>query len=607
MKAMTWLPMRAVCLGAVLLLSCQSTPKTAAPASIEKGDWEAVRQRLSNVIEAEMKASKVVGLGIALVDDREVVWSRGFGFADRETGAAATGDTLFRIGSVSKLFIATAVMQLAEMGLVDIDRPVSDYLPGFTVRSRFPGAAPITVRNLLTHHSGLPDIERGADRDPSTGMLLLPECAEDSLSQPPNTLFSYSNLGYRLLGCLIESVSGRTFSEYIDESILKPLAMAGSSFDAGDSPLLSMGYVNGAAVKPPAMYDPAGSLCSSVTDLARFVEMIFADGTTGSSRIVSAETLRSMLTPQNDGIPLDMDTRIGLGWHLYDLTGLLPAGVVAAGHTGYDTIFTSFLMILPEEKLGVVVLVNSDEAGSAAASICYRAISLMYEASTGIHTDPPVQPAEDVTSEIRLTDGELARLTGFYETSGNDPFIEVRLEAGRLVSVIEGRKVWIVPLAGGGFTVRWLLFGFVPVRLAEMERSIFSFEDVSGRLILVEHRGPYKRLAGTKIERWPIPPAWAQRLGKWECMDTGNGMVYNRSITLREQSGFLIIDVDTFAEAVQGNLPWGAVLQPLSDDEAIVPGIQHARSAGETLRAVMRGGREMLRFAGAWYGKRGGA
>jgi CubicO group peptidase (beta-lactamase class C family) len=596
------LPWASSALGAVfaamLLLGCRSTPKVASPVVIGKGDEEAVRQRLTGIIEEEMRANGIVGLSIALVDDQQTVWSRGFGYADREAGIAATADTAYRIGSVSKLFVATSVMQLAEQGMVDIDRPYGEKVAGFRIRSRFPDSAPVTVRNLLTHHAGLPDIVPEASRDPDTGMLLLPDLSEEYLALPPNLMFSYSNVGYRLLGCLVESATGRTFADYIDAHVLKPVGMKNSSFGGPASKLISKGYADGKALQPPPMYDPAGSLWSTVEDLGRFMKMVFAGGAIDGNRVIGAGTLQEMLSVQNGGVPLDLDTRIGLGWHLFDLTGLLPGGTRAAGHTGYDTIFTSFLLVLPDLKLGVAVLCNSDEGGSAPMNIGYRAIELMHEASTGIHLDPQPIPEEDVAAEIRLTPAELERYTGFYETNGDDAFIEILLKAGRLVSTVEGKKVQIVPLAGGRFTVRLLLFGFLPVRVKELERSTFSFEVFCGRTVLVEHRGPYRRLAGTRLESPCLPAGWRNRLGTWECVDAGAGMVYERTLTLREQSGFLVLGAETWGTVRQSSLPWGAVLQPISDAEAIIPGIQHSRSAGATLRAIAAEGGELLRFEG---------
>jgi len=143
-----------------LLLGCASPVQR--PEAIVRGDYGAVREYATRLIEDEMRREGVAGLSIALVDDQKVVWAEGFGFADREGQERATPDTIYRVGSITKLFTATAVMQLAEAGKLAIDQPVSAVLPGFSMRSRFDGAGPVTPRLLMTHHSGLPtDILQG--------------------------------------------------------------------------------------------------------------------------------------------------------------------------------------------------------------------------------------------------------------------------------------------------------------------------------------------------------------------------------------------------------------------------------------------------------------
>ena len=145
----------AVVLIVLLTIGCAST-KMECPEAV-KGDYEAAFAYLDDYIEARMKKSKVVGLSVAVVDDREVLWTRGFGYADKENGIAATPGTLFDPASVTKVFTATAVMQLVEQGKIELDQSVSHYLPKFSMKSRFSASSDdITVRQLLTHHSGIP-------------------------------------------------------------------------------------------------------------------------------------------------------------------------------------------------------------------------------------------------------------------------------------------------------------------------------------------------------------------------------------------------------------------------------------------------------------------
>jgi CubicO group peptidase (beta-lactamase class C family) len=145
---------------AASLSGCASAP--VMPQSIARNDYSSVTQYLTRLIEYEMNESKVTGLSIALVDDQHIVWAQGFGYADKTNNIAATPQTVYRAGSVSKLFNATAAMQLVEQGKLDIDQPLQTYLPEFSIKSRFAQAGPITARGILTHHSGLPgDLANG--------------------------------------------------------------------------------------------------------------------------------------------------------------------------------------------------------------------------------------------------------------------------------------------------------------------------------------------------------------------------------------------------------------------------------------------------------------
>ena len=183
-------------------------------------------------IKREMTRNDIAGLSIAIVDDHRVIWTKGFGYANRETGEMAGSDTLYRAGSISKLFTATAVMQLVESKQIDIDQPIVRYVPGFKIKSRFGTTDGITPRNMMSHHSGLPTMYEGDGvRAPDEAFLsLLEKIKDEYVATPPNTVTAYSNLAYSLLGILIENVSGKDFRRYVKENLLQPLSMHSSFF-----------------------------------------------------------------------------------------------------------------------------------------------------------------------------------------------------------------------------------------------------------------------------------------------------------------------------------------------------------------------------------------
>ncbi|HWR72054.1 MAG TPA: serine hydrolase domain-containing protein, partial [Nitrospirota bacterium] len=213
-----------------LLAACASAP--IKPETTLPGDYEYAKQYLTWLIKKEMKKFDVTGLSIALVDDQRVVWAEGFGYADKANKVPATPETVYRVGSISKLFTVTAAMQLAEQGRFDIDKPLQTYLPEFSIKSRFPDAGPITPRSIMTHHSGLPsDLIQGMwTKDPEPFTSVASRLTDEYAAYPPNFVFSYSNLAMTLLGHAIEKTSGRDFVSLLDDRVLKPLQMTHSSF-----------------------------------------------------------------------------------------------------------------------------------------------------------------------------------------------------------------------------------------------------------------------------------------------------------------------------------------------------------------------------------------
>jgi len=243
-----------------------------------------------------MKKSGTVGMAVAVIDSDRVVYSEGFGFADKEAKRRVGDSTTFMIGSITKLFTATAIMQLVEQGRIALDSPITNYLPEFTVKTRFV-ARPITIRDLLTHESGLPsDIPNGA----AIGQL---PCAEadtlyrtvpallsnDYAANPPRTEFSYSNLGFSLLGIIIERVSGRSYSQYIQDSIFTRLNMDHSALDFNSvrvKHLFSKGYSDKKVQVPFYIRDvPAGMIVTNAIDLSRFLRMLFSKSVKDRSRL----------------------------------------------------------------------------------------------------------------------------------------------------------------------------------------------------------------------------------------------------------------------------------------------------------------------------------
>jgi CubicO group peptidase (beta-lactamase class C family) len=270
--------------------------------------YQAVAQALAPLIERARGDQEIPAISIALIDGSRVVWAKGFGWADSAAGAPASAATVYRVGSVSKLFTDVAVMQLVERGELSLDAPVTRYLPDFHPRNPFGGD--ITIRELTSHRAGLtrePPVGHYFDDTAPSLAATVASLNHTSLVYRPGTHTKYSNAGIAVLGYLLERNRGEPFSSYVRQAVLQPLGMSSSAFE----PLpelrsrIAKGYMwtlDGRRFEAPTFQlgmGPAGSLYTTVLDLSRFTSVLFARGALpGGNRLLARATLDSMWTPQ---------------------------------------------------------------------------------------------------------------------------------------------------------------------------------------------------------------------------------------------------------------------------------------------------------------------
>ena len=583
----------------ICIAGCSSAPPR--PESVGRGDYAKVAEYVSALVRHEMKKRDVTGLSIALVDDQRVVWAEGFGYADKAGNVPASPETVYRAGSISKLFTATAAMQLAERGKMDIDRPLGDYLPGFSIRTRFADAAPVTPRSIMTHHSGIPsDYLKGMwTRDPEPFTRVADRLKDEYSANPPGAVFSYSNLGVTLLGDAIGKAAGRDFVSHVRDEILLPLGMPRSSFSPSvdRTPLAAKGYRKGAEAEDPPLRDvPAGGLNTSVLDLSRFVRMVLAGGKTGDRQLINPDTLAEMLRPQNAEVPLDLDFRVGLGWML-GVPGDIDIrnGGPVAHHAGATLLFHGQMVVLPERKLGVVVLANSDTAGRVVGKVAAEALKLALEAKTGDRQPEREKPEGGNSS---LSPEALHRYEGWYATPVGA--VNVRKTSGGLRADVMNRTLRLILRIDGSLGLQYRLLGLFPVRIEELDGVGISRVDVAGREILAIRMHGREFPIGERLRPVPVPAQWLGRTGEYEIANPGEDAVLPEKVRLRADSGFLFVDY-SIPLLFPGTVSFAVA--PVSDDEAVIRGV--GRGMGETVRAVTVNGEKLLSYSGYLLRKRG--
>ena len=376
--------------------------------------------------EGQTAAQELINQGasavaIALVDEKRIIWSQGFGLADRDTGQAPTNTTMFGVGSVSKMFAAIAVMQLVDRGVVDLDTPLVTYLPAFRMAS--PGYENITVRMLLNHSSGFPgtDYRNGDIRSAVPGYLnqVLQTLSISRLKDPPGYMSVYCNDGFTITAALVEAMTGKSYVRFVHDEILTPLGMANtrypiSAFPAGS---YAKAYVNGAA-KPQEFVNTlaAGAAYGTADDMARIAMMFLSGGRVGTTRILSGAAVAEMAVNQTIGSfdPIHNNSfAFGLGWDSVSQPGLAAVGFDGWAKGGDSNDYGAAIIVSPQAQLGIVVL-DASFGGSARAIIIGERVLLraLYENGRIAAFPSPLLPI--VPPVAPVPDGLLAAIAGDY-------------------------------------------------------------------------------------------------------------------------------------------------------------------------------------------------
>lgn len=573
-----------------VLAACATGPER--PASTVGDNYAHTREHLPRLIREKMQDRKIIGLSIAIVDDQEIVWAEGFGYANKEKSLPATPETIYRAGSITKLFTATAAMQLAERGKLDIDLPLQNYLPEFSIKSRFVGARPITLRDLMTHHSGLPsDHHNGSWGDDTADFTSLPAILHDEyVATPPNTIESYSNPGFTLLGHVVERVSGEHYADYIESQILRPVGMqhayVASNIYADERN--SKGYAKSKPHPTPSLRDvPAGGLNSSVVDLAHFAQMTFADGQRGGNRVLRPETLAEMQRYQDTDGTFDVHPSVGLAWRLIDSLGN-DAGVVA-GHNGGTPMFYSEFLTLPKHKLAVVVLANSDSAAGVVHAVAKEALTLALESKTGIKPSETVELKQSVPTLAT----DLKRLPGYWSTPMG--LAKITRHGERLKFEVDGHKLNLVRRGDGHYHLQYKLFGLLSLDLGDMANVGLGYQQIAGRELMGLYRnGQPSAIVAERVKMKPLPAHWEKYLGRYESINR-KGTLDLKDVELRSEDG-LLLATSTVAIAPIAVATSTDVLSQVSDSEAVIYGL--GRGKGETVRFAEQDGELFLNYSG---------
>jgi CubicO group peptidase (beta-lactamase class C family) len=396
---------------------------------------------------------KVPGVAIGILHEGEREYL-GYGITSIETHEPVAPDTLFQIGSVSKVYTTTLVLQLCDQGLLELDAPVVRYVPELGL-SDVSARDQVTLRHLITHRGGFYG-DRFDDHGNGEDALALAVQAFHDLPQyaAPGELWAYSNAGFDLAGRAIENVLEMPFEQAMRERIFAPLEMERATYFASEAVLhsVAVGHLDAGPhhiriatpFQIPRRANPAGGIISTVSEMIRFAEMHFGDGTWGNAQILKPETARLMRELHTEA---DFTRRWGLGWSLREING-----VRAVEHTGATNGFMGRLCVIPERNFALAIVTNGENGGSVHSAIYAHILQQV------------VGFRRNIPSPVALTREKLERFEGHFFTGLADILIE--LDGNGLIM----HRMHIDPFTRE-ITER------PPARLSPISETIFAIEE----------------------------------------------------------------------------------------------------------------------------------
>jgi CubicO group peptidase (beta-lactamase class C family) len=564
-----------------------------------KGGYLRKKLEYNRFLDAYIKEKRqelaAEGVSVSVISKNDLLFLKGYGHADKEIQTDVTPFTLFRVGSVSKVFTGIAIMQLVEQGKIDLDAPLENYLPGFGYKTHYPDADPITVRTLMTHQSGLVgDILKGLSSVTelkSDFRDLVDLFNDEYVAYPSGYISSYSNSAVSLLGIVIEEVSGIKFSKYVKNNICWPIGMISANFSLHDfmRPLLAKSY-NSEGVENPFLYirdEPAGSLISNSLEMSLFMRMILNGGKLLGQRILKESTLEQMFVQQNSDIELDFPQdhgmKWGLSWALYHPT--LSALGKYVGHSGSVAGYYTQMHILPDHDLAVIVETNAQ--AELSSDVADMAMLKALEIFKGIKRPtasslPPIVP---------LTQNHIQQTVGNYATN-NFGLLTIYANNQSLFAVSSAQDVMefeLKPHADNWFSLyqnNQPAPGYENLRITikngKRERYVgIQSYDTNGVIISIPEGSEYEIPD-------ELPSEWLNRVGLYSVINADSEIFSDLLVSIQ------VLQPGVLSYAVTADST--TVLDALYEDEAIRRG--RGRTINETIQVVDCNAEECLYHLG---------
>ena len=496
----------------------------------QPANFNAYVKEFATGFKTELSENKITNASYAVFTKDSVIFEDSFSANKSDINA----NSPFLIGSVTKVFTSVAVMQLYEQGKIDIDKPVSDYVPDFKIKQRFPESSPITIRAVLTHHAGIPSdmYLHKFSRKPHYLNEVLPYLNTQYTCYPVGKIWAYSNLGYALLGILIERVSGQKYGEYISKNIFEPLKMNSSGFysDYNTQKSLAIAYDSNGNKKEeyPLLDKPAGAIYSTTGDMMRFCRAFIDKKET----LLKNKTIAQMFELQNPDNLLDLDHRSAICFNFknkaYELGRLYE-------HGGATMFHRAQIVIAPDAGLASVLLSDSPNGKDIAWKLDEQ-LMVEYCKTKNFISDRKLNP-EKKMQFTPIRSKNLKEYAGSYAMPGM--VCRFEWKNNHLSPTINGQNFYLAQNDSNSFVPAKRFLGI----MFKSKKMYFLLEEIYGDKHFIQAM-PWGGLSiiGTKTELKPIPDSWKKRTGTYTVInsDTDDASTVEKA-QIEIENGFVVL------------------------------------------------------------------
>ncbi len=529
----------------------------------------------------------IVGLSAAVIMNDSVIWSNGFGYADKGNKVPMTTNTVVNMGSITKTFTSLSVMQLHQKGLLNINKPLISYLTDFRPKTNNFHLKDITIKSILTHTSGIQsDFWKNSDLETGKYTDILSYINDTYITYPPGMVGLYSNAGYNILGSLVKAVSKQDYAAYVHQNIFAPLGMSQSGFAMDSLKYRSKIYLGGNEMEEYELRDIAsGGIYTNINDFSKYAINLMKAFNGESSSIIDSSSIREMFSLQNETVQIESNKK-GLGWFMFKNDTNF--AVYHAGSAGFAQ---AKLLLIPKSKFAVIVMTNSAEGGSIAEEFCFNFLNKYQLNISDLFPTPITGNIHAVSKPIKLSSSGLKKHLGNYAQS--EGYIKVVLEKDRL-KLIDGKKQYfLTPLTKNEF----LPFEIFPNdSLVEISNKRFIFKKINKETFIFQRIGSREYESGLKLKHVNRQD-WENVTGKYKHfgyqMLIGDTKFKEVEIYITDDE-VLMMKLTTFGGV--RSIP----LRVLASDYAVTCGI-NAGFGGFNIHSYKENNQQLVDFAGITF------